>query len=249
MESTQRAIKFQFNYSKVSVSKFWVVILFVDIFAFYMNKYTSISMGIMQNGIEIGTHQGNSMLSIFGLNILAIIVYLIVYNYELYYKNFPIALSFNMVRKDFFKSMFINNVIVAFIFAVIQSIFMKMDPILVKIIGKVPVYDFKAFNIQTDSIIFIIIYLFIAFLSFMTMWNLIAILNYKFGAILWIVIGVLSVIGSSIFKMDLFDLIFPGNLLNMRMDILQFTIILAITILIYIAIYFISLNTNVKNKG
>lgn len=243
MESTKRALKFQFNESKGSISKFWAVILIVDIFALYMTKYTNVSIGISQGG-------GGQLFSLFGMNILPIIIYLMVYNYELYYKNFPIALSFSVIRKDFFKSMIVNNVVVAFIFAVIQSILIKIDPILVQFIGREPIYDFKVFNIQTDSLVFIIVYLFIAFLLLSTIWNLIAILNYKFGARLWIVLGVISVLIPPIQRRYIRNnLLFPADLLNVRIDLLQFTIFSIIIILLYIAIYFITINTNIKNKA
>lgn len=243
MESTKRAIKFQLNESKISITKFWAVILIVDIFAFLSTKYTNVSIGISQGG-------GGQLFSLLGLNILPIIVYLITYNYELYYKSFPISLSFSTTRKDFFKSMILKNVLVAFIFAIIQSILIKIDPILVKFIGKEPMYDFKAFNIQTDNVIFIMIYFFIAFLIFSTIWNLIAGLNYKFGPKMWGVLGVISVLIPPIQRRILRGyLIFPGDWLNVRIDILQFTIFSIITILFYIAIYFVTTNTGIKNKA
>lgn len=246
MESTKRAIKFQLNESKVSILKFWAVIFIVDLFAVFITKYTNVTMGINQVNGDYSTFPSFSLL---GLNILPIIVYLIVYNYELYYKNFPISLSFSMIRKDFFRSMIVNNVFVVFILAVIQSILMKMDPILVGFVGKVPTYDFTTFNTQTDSIIFLIMYFFIALLLFSTVWNLVAALNYRFGARLWIGLLVLSMITSSVLKMNLFDLILPGDWLNIRIDTLQSTMMLAITILIYIGIYFVTINTDIKNKA
>lgn len=243
MESTKRALKFQLNESKTSISKFWAVILIVNIFAFFMTKYTRVSMGISEGG-------GGQLFSLFGMNILPIIIYLMVYNYEVYYKNFPIALSFSVIRKDFFKSMIVNNVVVAFIFAVIQSVLIKIDPILVKLIGREPIYDFKAFNIQTDNIIFIIIYLFIAFILYLTIWNLVAVLNYKYGPKFWIALVTITLLPQFVIKTNfLSNLILPGDWLNIRLNTLQFTIFSIITILLYIAIYFILINTNIKNKA
>lgn len=243
MESTKRALKFQLNESKISISKFWVVILIVDIFALFMSKYTDVSIGISQGG-------GGQLFSLFGMNILPIIIYLMVYNYELYYKNFSIALSFSVIRKDFFKSMIVNNVAVAFIFAVIQSILIKIDPILVRFVGRTPIYDFKAFNIQTDNVIFIIIYLFIAFMLYMTTWNLVAVLNYKYGPKFWIALVTITLLPQFIIKTSLLsNLILPGYWLNLRITPLLFTVFSIITILIYTVIYFIIQNTNVKNKA
>ena len=150
MESTKRAIKFQLNESKISILVFWLVILIVDISALFATKYTGVKIGISQGGMD-------NVFSLLGLNILPIIIYLITHNYELYYKNFPISLSFSTTRKDFFKAMIVNNICVAFVMATIQSILMKIDPILVNFAGKEPIYDFKAFNIETDSVIYIMI--------------------------------------------------------------------------------------------
>ncbi len=242
MESSLRAIKFQLDESKVSILKFWAVVIIVDIFAIFINKYTGVRIGIMGGGT-------GSAISILGVNILPIVVYLITYSYELYYKRLPICLSFSTVRKDFFKSIILNNILIALIFAVIQSILMKIDPIFTKFAGLIPLYDLEILNIQTDSIIFIMTYFFIAFLLFITIWNLIAALNYKFGPKLWIGLLILSMGSSLIQKMSLFDLILPGNWLNIRLDSLQFTIFSTITILLYIGIYFVTMNTNIKNKG
>lgn len=237
----ERAIKFQLNESKISLLKFWAIIFIVDIFALFVTKYTSVSIGITQVG------NGNEF-SLLGFNILPIIVYIIVYNYELYYKQFPIALSFSVIRKDFFKSMILKSIVVTFIFAVIQSILMKLDPILVKFIGKEPIYDFKVFNIGTDGVIFMIVYFFIALLLFSTIWNLIAAINYKFGAKIWIVFAAVSILGGTILNLNLFDLIFPGDWLNVRIDPLQFSLFSIIIIILYIGIYLITTNTNIKHK-
>lgn len=246
MEATKRAIRFQFNEIKRSILIFLFVVLIVDIFSIIMSQISDISIGINIDGF---TDESN-MISLMALNILPIIVYLIVFNYESYYKSFPLALNFSMIRKDFFKSMVLNNIILVSVLAVIQAILMKIDPIIVKFIGKDPVYDFKAFNIQTDSLIFIIMYFFIAFLLLQTIWNLIAALNYKFGSKMWIALGIITFISINLFKTNILsELLLPGNWLNMRLDIGRLLIASIIVLLVYIGIYFISINTDVKNKA
>ena len=240
--STKRAIKFQLNESKNSILIFWSVVIIIDIFAIFINKYTGVRIGIMEGGT-------GSAISILGVNILAIVVYLISYSYELYYKRLPICLSFSMVRKDFFKSIILNNILVSLLFAVIQSILMKIDPIFTKFAGRIPLYDLEILNIETDSVIFIMIYFFIAFLLFTTIWNLIAALNYKFGSRFWIGLLILSMVSSLIQKISVFDLILPGDWLNIRLDALQFIKFSIITIILYIGIYFVTINTNIKNNG
>lgn len=252
MESTKRAIKFQLNESKTSILVFWIVILIVDIFALLMSRITDISIGL--NDISIGINndgygQGLSILSLMAINFIPIIIYYITYSFELYYKNFPISLSFSVTRKDFFKSMMINNILVASIASIMQSLLMKIDPILVRFIGKEPYYEFGVFNTQTDNILYIMITIFTISILFIAIWNLIAALNYKFGPKFWIALGGLSILTGIFLNFNFFDVIFPGNWLNARIDILQFSKLSIITILLYIIIYFITINTNIKNKA
>lgn len=253
MDSTKRAIKFQLNEGKVSILTFWIVIIIVDMFAVLMSRIADVSIGLSEISIGInnnGYGQGLSILSLMAINFIPIIIYYITYSFELYYKNFPISLSFSVTRKDFFKSMTINNILVAFIASIIQSLLMKIDPILVRTIGKEPYYEFGLFNTQTDSILFIMISIFIISIVFIAIWNLIALLFYKFGPKLWIVLGVIFALIPPIQRRVLRGyLIFPVDWLNVRIDILQFTIFLIITILLYVAIYFITINTNIKNKA
>ena len=177
MESTKRAIKFQLNESKVSILTFWIVIIIVDIFAVLMSRIADINIGL--NDISIGINidgygQGLSVMSLMALNFIPILIYLAAHGYEIYYKNFPIALSFSVTRKDFFKSMIINNILIAFVASIIQSFLMKVDPIIVEAIGKKPFYEFGLFNTQSDNILFIMVSIFIITTVFIAIWNLIS---------------------------------------------------------------------------
>lgn len=243
MDSTKRAIKYQYKESKNGILKFWLVMIAVIIFGFFMNKYTDVKVGV--NGFE---EIMNGSLSIMMVNFLPIIIYLSVYSYEMYYKQFPLALAFSITRKDFYKSMVINNIGIAFIFALIQSVLLKIDPMLVKAAGRRPIYDVKVFSLEYDSLIFIVVSLFIAFITFMTLWNLIAVLNYKLGPILWIGIGVISFVTTLFMGFNIFDLIFPGKWLNARLDLQQSFIMLGINLVMYIIIYFTLINTNIKRS-
>lgn len=243
MEGTKRALKYQYKESKISISKFWIGVIIVDIFAIFINKYTSVVMGVSNLGTDMDAN-----LSIMTLNFLPIIVYLIVYSYEMYYKQFPIALSFSMTRKDFFKSMVPNNIGITFIFAIIQSVLLKIDPMVVKASGSEPIYDLISFNLKNDSLLFFIFSLFIAFIAFITIWNLIAVLNYKLGPVFWIGIGVITFLTTMFMGFNIIDIVLSGNWLNARLDILQFTKLSGLTILTYIIIYFVLITTNVKRN-
>lgn len=246
MESTKRAIKFQLNESKRSMIVFWLVILIVDILSVVMSQISDISIGINMDGYG----QGINLLSLMALNFIPIIIYFITHSYELYYKNFPISLSLSVTRKDFFKSMIINNVFIACIASIIQSILMKIDPLLVRVIGKEPYYEFGLFNSQTDSILFIMISIFTVSILFIGIWSLVAVLNYKFGAKLWGILGIISVLIPPIQRRVLRGyVIFPSNWLSVRIDALQFTRLLIITTLLYIVIYFVTINNNIKSKS
>ena len=244
MNSTKRAIKYQNYDSRKSIIVFWIVILIVDFFAYLFTIYSNTNTRI---GISTGFGP-ESKLSLMGMNIMPILIYLITYNYTMYYESFPITINFSITRKDFFKSLLADSILISFIFAVIQSLLWKVDPIIVKKIGLTPLYDFIMFNTKIDSLIFIIFSLFISFLAFGALWNLIASLNYKFGAKMWLFLLGLSMLVSFSQKYNLLNLIFPGNWLNRKMDIYQI-LILGIFILIFYSLsYIITIRTDVKNK-
>ncbi len=251
MESTKRAIKFQLNESKVSLSIFWLIIIIVDIFSIIMSQIADINIGLSDISVGInvdGYGQGLSLMSLMALNFIPIIIYLITRGYELYYKNFPIALSFSVTRKDFFKSMIINNILIAFVASIIQSFLMKADPIIVEAIGKKPFYEFGLFNTQSDNILFIMITIFIIATLFIAIWNLIAALNYRFGPKFWIVLGIIVLLLQIVFSFNLVSDIL-SLISSLRIDILQFIVLLVISISFYTATYFVTINTDIKNKA
>lgn len=245
MESTKRAIKFQLNESKVTILVFAAVILIINIFWIVFPQIFGFPIGINMDGYGVDIN----VLSLMALNFIPIICHYIVHNYVLYYKNFPISLSFSVTRKDFFKSMMINNIIIAFLVSTIQSILMKIDPLLVSFIGKEPYYEFGLFNSQTDNILFIIISIFTISILFIAIWNLIAALNYKFGPKFWGVLGMIFLLIPPNSRNIIRGLMFLEDYwMNVRVDSLQFTKLSVISILLYILIYFIIINTNIKNK-
>lgn len=190
---------------------------------------------------------GITTLSIVGSNIVPITVYFIVYCYEMYYETFPIAISFSVTRKDFFKSLLINNILTTFIFALIQGILLKIDPIFVNAIGRETLTDFALFNTNTDNITFIIFSLFIGFLTFISLTNIIAALNYKFGFKIWIVFGIVfyffttNRIGMIIVKSI-------ESILMTRMDLHQLLKLGIIITICYAFGYLLTINTIIKNK-
>lgn len=253
MESTKRAIKFQGIDTKKSILSFWAVILIVDIFFYIIN----ISIGFSATSIEFSTTLGISdvsgnirLLSVIGANIMPILISFIVYNYMMYYDSFPIVISFSVTRKDFFKSLIVDNIFVAFVYATIQGILMIIDPVFVKAIGKIPLYDFVFFNTDTDNILFIVFSLFMMFLTYISIWNLIAALNYKFGAKIWIPFVGIAYIKSitKVGKTSEFIMHFIKDILNSRIDLYQFLKLGIIIAICYALAYIITIKTNIKHK-
>lgn len=248
MESIKRAIRFQILDSKKSIIVFWAVILTVDIAFYFINLNGGANFIVgMSDGIN-----GIRLLSVIGSNLMAISIYIIVYNYVMYYEIFPIAISFSVTRGDFFRSLIINNIFVTFIFSIIQGILMKVDPIFVRAIGREPILDFTIFNVNTDNIIFIVFSLFVVFLTSISIFNLLAALNYRFGYKIWIVFGVIFtllvfgnmeiVVGNAIEE-------FFGSILKPRLGLLKIVKVCAFTAVCYTLGYLLTINTNIKGKA
>jgi hypothetical protein len=243
MDSLKRAIKYQNIDFVKSVGIFWVVILIVNIASYILNfKFnTGISFGIHDINLD-----GMPVVSIAGANILPIFIFFIVYCYEMYYQCFPVAIGFSITRKDFYKSAIVNNITAAFVFAVIQGILMKLEVSLISTLSVNPKFDYGIFNTTKDSIVFIIISLFMVFLTLTSILNLVAALNYKYGVKFWIAVGLIfsfSMVFIGVSVIGLFE-----GLLITRLNYLQLFIIIVTMIITYLIGFVIIANTNVKNK-
>jgi len=164
----------------------------------------------------------------------------------MYYYYFPIAIGFSITRKDFYKSVVINNIGVTFLFSVIQSILMKLDVGIINSIERNPMVDFGIFNISTDNLIFIMFSLLILFLSITSMLNLLASLNYKFGFKLWIAIGVVFSLTTAFIGTPFWG--FINKIFTWRIDTLQLIILGFTIIACNLTAYMVISNTNIKNK-
>jgi len=246
MENLKKSIRFQFLESKKFILSLWLITILVDIVFYLLNSNYLHS----EIGMSIGVGSGSfSNLSVVGSNFMIILVTLIVYNYERKYESFPLAINLGMTRKNYFLSFLGDNIFITFIFAIIQGILLKIDPIVVKYIGRTPLYNFEYFNTSTDSIFYIIFILFLVFLGVASFWNLVASINYKFGYIIWIIFGGTNIIISFLKPdflmkpaMDIWQIIEP------RLGVAQISTILLIIAVFYVANYFIVIRTDVK-KG
>jgi hypothetical protein len=245
MESLKRSIKYQFMESKSFILGFWSTVLIINVFFYVLNNMSSIDFRI---GFSLGA-EVNGAISVAGINIMIILISLLVYNFESNYESFPLAISLSMSRKNYFLSFLVDNVFIAFVFAIIQSLLLKIDPFLVKLIGKVPLNDFLYFNVETDNIFFITFTLFILFLLFISFWNFISSLNYKFGYKMWIVLIGLNIV-LPILNLDILSQLVEsaGNMLEFRFGAFQALTIILTTAVLYILNYFVVMRTNVKKK-
>lgn len=198
MDATKRAFKFQKYGFKKSILAFWSVLL-------TLNILTYITMIYFNSRVRIGLFSSKEdVFSITGGNIMPIFIFFIVYGIIMYHEDFAIALSFGVTRKDFYKSVIADNFLVVLIFAVIQVILQTVDKYAIVFLGYKPMVEFSIFNTSTDNILFMVITLSLLFLTFVSMTNLIGILQYRFGYKFWVGFGItvitLQIMGNFIAK-------------------------------------------------
>lgn len=246
MESLKRSIKYQFIESKKFLLGFWIIILLVDIGIYMMNSLMSDNVNI---GMSIGTSEGVTAISVAGINLMAILISLLVYNYERNYENFPLAISLSMTRKNYFLSFLIDNVMIASIFATIQGILLKVESIIAQDVLNTPLYNFEYFNTKIDNVFFIIFTLFILFLAFISFWNLIASINYKLGYKMWIILVGINIV-LAVLNIELIGRVVKniGRIFFQRLGGLQVLAILVSILLCYTLNYFVVSRTDVKTK-
>lgn len=246
MESLKRSIKYQLMESKNFILGFWTTTLIVNIFFYILNNLDIIDFSI---GFSLGSSQGNSGISIAGINLMIILISLLVYNYERNYESFPLAISLSMSRKDYFLSFLIDNIFISFVFSIIQGILLKIDPFFIKLVGRVPLYDFLYFNTKTDNLFYVVFILFISFLAFISFWSLISSINYKFGYKIWLAFLAFNIL-ISIFNLHSITKIFEpiSQSFQFRLGILQILLLTTTTVAFYILNYFVVSRTDIKKK-
>ncbi len=247
MDALNKSVQYHFAESRKFLLNFWVILILVDIGFYIMN---SLDSPHFQNvGFSLGSSQGVYPISVVGVNLMAILITIIVYNFSSNYEDFPLAISLGMTRRDYFLSFLIDNVFTSFVFALVQAILLKVDPYFVKLVNRTPLYDFKYFNIKTDNIFYIIFILFIIFFAFNAFWNLVSSINYKMGYKMWLIVLGGNVL-LSFFKIEIIrDLLNAiGYMINPSLQIPQISIILATIVAFYVINYFIVIKTDIKKS-
>lgn len=243
MENTRRILRYQFNNSKISLFKFWITMFAVNILLFIMNKKSGPNVS---TGIIISSDISN--ISIMGVGLFGLLIYFLVYSYENYYQNFPIAISFSVTRKDFVLSTIFSGIIISATSAFIQGLLLKIDPKIVRLVEKRPIYDFGIFNTSTDKVFYIIFTLFVLFLTLLSIWSLLASLNYRFGYRMWILFLVLYFIATYIRSWYAGIWTFSISIDSLRIGGLQLAQLSLITIISYGLTYLNTINTNIKSN-
>lgn len=243
MESLKRANRFLNLDLKLSVGAFWIVMLFINIALYtlmYIFEERIFGVGVVSQSMDI------TYISIVGGNIIPSLIFFLVYCFEMYYEYFPMAVGFSVTRKDFHKATVINNLFLILIFAIIQSLLMKVDPKIIEWIGRNPYVDFGIFNTLTDNLVYLIFSLFVTYISITSVFNLLAVLTYRIGYKFWIGVGIiLSLLSRYIYK-PIFD--FINQIVSSKIEITQLFILGIIVISMYLLSYFVVINTNIKNK-
>lgn len=258
MESLKRALKYQFRETRGFLMGFWGTVIIVDILFYILNSLSSSNfINFNSNGgsinfsigLSVGDIGGNDALSVVGINLMIIAISLIIYNYKSNYERFPLSLSLGMTRRDYFTSFLADNIFISFAFAAVQGILLKIDPALMKLVGREPLYEFINFNLKTDNILYIIFSLFILFLAFTSGFNLLSSLNYKFGYKLWIAIVAFNILVTA-FRISIFDKLFTqmGDILVTRFGLFEVLAILGSVAVMYILNYFVTINTDIKRR-
>lgn len=192
MDSTKRTFKFQNRDLKKSIGIFWTVILIV-------NLLSGILFISYNNNIIYGTSiKGSGSTSFIGANMMSIFIFIIIYGILMYYEKFALALSFGVTRKDFYKSMIVNNILVALIFGIMQGGLHFIEKYVLEAFGYKTMVEFGIFNTSTDNILFIVLSLSALFLTFLSVTNLLGVFQYRFGYKFWIGFGVVVVVGINV---------------------------------------------------
>lgn len=188
MENQARILKYQSRRGLLSLAKFWIGPFLVMLFFFCLNYFGNdeFSAGLMVIG--------SPGLSITGANLLYLSVYGIVLAFESYYRTFPLLLGFSITRKSYFTSTLCQSALIASGTAVIQGLLFKLDPWLVTAAGRTPLYNFHVFNVRTDSVFFIMLYVLVIFLTIHSIARLIAALSYRFGFVFWLTAGAVTIL-------------------------------------------------------
>ncbi len=185
MGALKRVIKFQnFNLVK-SVGIFWLVLLLVNVasgsLVAIQGTHTIIGPMIANNGFT----------SFAGSNLAIAFIFFIIYGALMYHEDLAMVLSSGVTRKDFYKGAIFSNITVALLFSGIQTTLLFIEKTTAGFLGYLLLTEFGIFNTSTDGFFFVMTVLFILFLTFASITNLMGILQFRWGYRFWIGFGII----------------------------------------------------------
>ncbi len=252
MEAIKRQIRFQLADSKNAFITFWGIILLVNLLFYIINGSTKFgSAGISFSASFNGTQV--EYVSVASAHVISIIIFIIVSSMVMYYETFPRAIGFSTTRKDFYIGAVIHNIILCLSMAIIQGVLMKLDGFIIEAIGRNPLYDQLMLNTKEDSLLYIILMLFIIFLFVSALFNLLGATLYKLTWKLWILIGAVLM---AIFNIEpLFNTV--GNFFikligytNPQQSILYWAIrMIGISVLLYFLTFLVIRKVSLRSRG
>lgn len=180
MDTNKRMFRF-LNYGLVKgVGIFWIIMLIINTISIGISFSTAPNFTQGPMIIDQGT------ISFVASNFFAIFIFFIVYNIEMYFESFSLAISFGGTRKRFYINLLISNIMMALIFATIQIILLKIEYFIMLNSVFEPIVEFGWFNIREDGIFSSIFSISFVLLALLSITNLIGALQYRFGYKFWV---------------------------------------------------------------
>ncbi len=249
MEAIKRQIKFQVIDTKNAFITFWSIIILVNLFLYVINGIADFgSAGVSFSASFNGSQE--EFISVASVHVISIIIFIIVSSMVMYYETFPIAIGFSTTRKDFYIGVVVHNIILSLSMAIIQGGLMKLDGFIIEAIGRNPLYEQLMFNTKEDSLLYIILMLFIIFLFCTSLFNLLGAALYRFTWKLWLVIGGITMLASNIdVLVNPLRSLLPFELVIEHSRLVWLSDMLIISVILYIIAFFLIRKISIRSRG
>lgn len=194
MEGLKRQIKFLVYDWKKPFVVFWIIVILFNMLGYYINYRTGDNGGFgMVHGLTVELADGTSKyiryVNVAAANIIPAMIFLFVYNLIMYGEGFSTAVGFSSTRKDFYRAVITHNIIICTSMAIIEAVLLKLDTVILRLLGINPLAKVSYFDTQADNIFYIFFMVFLQALLFCAIMNLLGALTYKFTVKLWFVVG------------------------------------------------------------
>jgi hypothetical protein len=203
MEGLKRQIRYQVMDSKKAFIIFWGIAIAVNILFYWLNAISdsnsTFGTGEIITVVESnGSITNTRYLNVAGSNIIAIGIFIIVYNMIMYYEAFPMAIGFSSTRKNFYLGAVVHNSVLCLAMAAVEGILLKLDRYIITAMGEKYLDKFLMFNLKSNNILYTVVILFLVFLLICSVFNLLGAILYKYGYKFWIGFFAISIISANI---------------------------------------------------